>query len=64
MEATILDSPIHTHTATGGQGTANDPILDGGYQYTTTAMADSPVKVVLGERYYRYDDLCCASTLI
>ena len=55
---TILDSPIHTHTATGGQGTANDPIL---VDINTPPQPDSPVKVVLGERY-GYDDLCCAST--
>ena len=58
MEITVLDSPIHTCTATGGQGTANDPIL---VDINTPPQPDSPVKVVLGERY-RYDDLCCAST--
>ena len=61
MEATIytiLDSPIHTRTATGGQGTANDPIL---VDINTPPQPDSPVKVVLGERY-RYDNLCYAST--
>ena len=57
---TILDSPgpIHTRTATGGQGTANDPIL---VDINTPPQPDSPVKVVLFERY-RYDHLSYAST--
>jgi hypothetical protein len=48
---TVLDSPVRTST-TGGEGTANDPIL----LDDTPPHPDSPVKVVLGERY-RYDDL-------
>lgn len=53
----VLDSP--PHTAGGGQGTADDPIL---VDITPThPAADSPVKVVFGERY-RYDteSLVCA----
>ena len=46
---TVLDSPVCT--GNGGQGTASNPIL---VDITPTHHTDSPVKVVLGERY-RYD---------
>ena len=46
----VLDSP--PHTAGGGQGTADDPILVD----MSPAHPDSPVKVVLGERYRYADD--------